>query len=165
MIILKKESNLFKKSLKKEHRDLLTTIQALPGINVHSYNFASSNSKNQSFINMIFLHVEEKNQEGLFFLSRCCDIRYWTHGDKWRLVVEVGDSLYLNGDRPIVYILSRKHISDEVFAEECTSLVENLNYHFNQDIFIKYYKIDKSNFSAVDEVAFNRNSKLKEIGI
>jgi hypothetical protein len=111
---------------------------------------------------MIFLHINENDQSGLFLLTRSIDQRYWEY-DSWEINLSIGDQLYKNGDRPIWYTLNRK-LSDDIKLDnifsEIKSLCKSLNeISFNKKI-IEYYNIDESKISVVDEIMFNRLIKI-----
>ena len=117
---------------------------------------------------LIFLHIEECTQEGLFFLTRCIDRRYWEHGNKWRIQLEVGDTDYQNGDRPLTYFIFRPFQdgdTEQTLLDESKSLVDNMNHHFNHDNFMSGYNMDKGEYYLVDEVAFDRRVKLENLGL
>ena len=71
---------------------LIEIINRLPGIEVvcisdpddnkQPIKCTSSNIHRGGFT--IFFHVDEKEQEGLFFLTRCVDGRYFQYGLNWR---------------------------------------------------------------------------------
>lgn len=165
MLILRKDSPIINKyKIFEEYKELLTTINALPGIEVTSFNINRPFEEiKYSFGKiMIFLHINENDQSGLFLLSRSIDQRYWEY-DSWEINLSIGDQLYKNGDRPIWYILSRK-LSDDIKLDdifnEIKSLCKSLNQtSFNEKI-IKYYNIDESKISVIDNIMFNRLIKI-----
>ena len=117
---------------------------------------------------MIFLHIEECTQEGLFFLARCMDKRYWEHGNKWRIELSVGDVEHMNGDRPINYNLFRafqEGDNEQVIMDEFKSLFDNMMHHFNHDNFMTHYNMNRKEYHLVDETAFDRRVKLEKLGL
>jgi hypothetical protein len=88
----------------------------------------------------IFLKVDNK-QEGLFFLTRCVDRRYWKYGYLWKIELCVGDAFY-NNRLPLIYTLHSGDIIGEEAYNQSQSLVENMNYHLNHKNFIKHYCLD-----------------------
>ena len=147
------------------HRNLLMSIQALPGVHVQSYNI---NTFDLNVPIYIFLHIEECTQEGLFFLARSVDERYWEYGQRWEIKLSVADSIYPNGDRPLSYYLMREPIDGDTFesvTKEIQSLIENLNSHYYHDGFIKYYSMNPDEYSIVNETQFDRNEKLNDLGL
>ena len=170
LILRKETTNISRYKLKKEYKDLLMTIEALPGVHVTStiLDKTFTNIKEKWNGILIFLHVEECTQEGLFFLTRCMDRRYWEHGNKWRIELEVGDVEHLNGDRPINYNLFRalqEGDNEQIIIDECKSLFDNMMDHFNHDNFMTHFNMDRKEYHLVDEVAFDRRVKLENIGI
>ncbi len=169
--VLRKETpNITRYKLKPEYKNLLMAFDALPGVHVTSSNLDKSFDRIQSGWNgiLIFLHIEECTQEGLFFLVRCMDRRYWEFANKWRIELEVGDTEYPNGDRPIVYQIFRPFQdgdSEEVIKDECKSLLSNMMHHFNHDNFMTGYNMNRKEYHLVDDVAFDRRVKLNDLGI
>jgi len=172
-LILRKETeDINKYNLKEDYKNLLMAIQAIPGINVQSTNlYKTFEELNKWNGLLIFLHVEESciyKQEGLFFLARSIDRRYWEHGNKWKIELEVGDVNYENGDRPITYFIFRPFQdgdTEQTLFEECKSLVDNMNHHLNHDIFMSGYNMHKEGYYLVDEVAIERRFKLEDLGL
>ncbi len=153
------------KFLHISHRNLLMSIQALPGVHVQSYNI---NTFDLNVPIYIFLHIEECTQEGLFFLTRSVDDRYWEYGQRWEIRLSVGDSFYRNGDRPLSYYLMRNPIGGDTFesvTKEIQSLIENLNSHYYNQTFMEYYNMNHDEYSIVDETQFDRNEKLNSLGL
>lgn len=103
--------------------ELASTINALPGIKVCHILILDK-------LPLFMIHADEKNQDGLFFLARCIDNRYFKFGKNWNINMEVGDVLFGNGDRPIFYELVS---SSKDYKNEIRHLIENLNSHlFNE---------------------------------
>ena len=165
MLILRKDSPVINRyRMCEEYRNLLTTINALPGIEVTSFNINRPFDETKYSFGkiMIFLHINENDQSGLFLLTRSIDQRYWEY-DSWEINLSIGDQLYKNGDRPIWYTLNRK-LSDDIKLDnifsEIKSLCKSLNeISFNKKI-IEYYNIDESKISVVDDIMFNRLIKI-----
>ena len=172
LILRRETTNVSRYKLKKEYKDMLMTIEALPGVHVQSTTLDKPFSKMKSGWNglLIFLHIEECTQEGLFFLTRCLDRRYWEHGNKWRIELEVGDVEYPNGDRPITYMIFRPlqdGDTEKDIIDECKSLIHNMNDHFNHDGFMNHsgFNMNKEEYYLVDETAFDRRVKLEKLGL
>lgn len=170
MLILKpKDSNIISKyPLLKEYKDLLMTINALPGIDVYSFNINRSFEEiKYSFGKiMIFLHINENDPSGLFLLTRSIDPRYWKYGDFWQINLSIGDQLYKNGDRPITYILSRQiidHIKLDKIFDEMKSLCGSINKTILNKNIIDYYKIDESKISIIDSIMYYRQLKIDKL--
>jgi hypothetical protein len=172
LILRKETTNVSRYKLREEYKDMLMAIEALPGVNVTStiLDKTFTNIKEKWNGILIFLHIEESTQEGLFFLTRCLDRRYWEHGDKWRIELEVGDVEYPNGDRPITYMIFRPlqdGDTEQNIIDECKSLIHNMNEHFNHDGFMNYsgFSMNKEEYHFFDETAFNRRIKLENLGL
>lgn len=171
LVLRKETADITRHKLKPEYKNLLMAIQALPGVHVQSTTLDKSFDRMKVGWNglLIFLHIEECCQEGLFFLTRCLDKRYWEYGNKWRIELEVGDVEYPNGDRPLTYYIFRPFQDDDdceqFLLDECKSLIDNMMHHFNLDNFMTYYNMNKDEFHLVDDVAFHRREKLEDLGL
>lgn len=119
---------------------LRDTINGIPGIDVSSLGHYN--------IGPILIFFTARDQEGLFFLSWCCDNRYFQYGHKWIIDVSVSD-VAGDGLLPITYTLRReleKHENLLNVSEEIESLIENINYYFNHENFIAGYGINREKF-------------------
>lgn len=160
-LILLKEFDLDRSMDHTSFDKLIMAINALPSIRVFDQALYFDKY-------IIFFQVDTNSQDGLFFLSRAMCKRYWQYGNKWSIVVDASDRIYSNGDLPIVYMLKRdrtEHESVDDIQIEVDSLYDNLNCHINLDEFTNGYNLDLSKFRIVDEVSYNRNKKLKSLGI
>jgi hypothetical protein len=83
--------------------------------------------------------------EGLFFLTRCADGRYWKYGYKWKIVLTVGDQ-FEDNYLPVHYMLESEDVGADAY-EQAIDLVDNMNHHLNHDNFIKHYELQLDNFS------------------
>jgi hypothetical protein len=170
-LVLRKETlDITGYKLKPDYKNLIMSFQALPGVHFISSNLDKSFDEIKKRWNgvLIFFHIEECTQEGLFFLTRCIDRRYWEHGNKWGIELEVGDVKYRNGDRPITYSLFRAFQEDDVeqnIIDECKSLIDNMMNHFNHDDFMESYNMDRKEYHLVDDMAFDRRVKLEKLGL
>ena len=159
---------------------LIEIINRLPGIEVvcisdpddnkQPIKCTSSNIHRGGFT--IFFHVDEGEQEGLFFLTRCVDGRYFQYGLNWRIQLSVGDVLHRNGDRPITYELKRIPLQDDTeedLQDECKALVDNMSYHFNHVGFVELYNMNKDKYKIsrlhYTATSWNRKSVIENLGI
>lgn len=77
-----------------------------------------------------------ESMQGLFFLARCVDRRYWRHGYLWGIEVSVADASR-DGSLPLVFLLhSGPIVGDDAYAQ-ADSLVENMTQHLNHSAFLK----------------------------
>ena len=158
----------------KEVEQLIDIISKLPGVEVtgHILDKSFDQIKSKWSGPLIFLHIDESEQEGLFFLTRVLDKRYFQHGHLWRIELSVGDLNYVNGDRPINYQIFRPLVgfeSEETLLKEYRDLISNMSYHFHHNNFMESYRLDRSKFLNsrihwTDE-AWSRKEKLNELGI
>lgn len=154
MIILHKEY----KYLKRDKCEgillkLANTINALPGIKLNIVSFEKT-------IN-IFFYVEQSTDVGLFFLTRCCDRRYWEYGHRWKIELSIGDE-YKNKQLPICHHLHSLD-NDINILEQVDSLVENMNRHLHRPPFMEGYELNFDDFSTIDELALQRDKQLDKI--
>lgn len=130
--------------------NLAHTVNALPGIEVdcafHHHGQGPT----------IMFNVKEMNNKGLFFLTRCIDKRYFKWGRFWDIKLSVGDQ-YQERKLPIIYELSTTSVD---YEKSIKDLVDNLNYHFHHENFMKYYDINKDDFKWIDTVIENRNNLI-----
>ena len=157
--------------MKELYNQLIETIKSVPGIEISGHNLIDSSKHNGLYI---FFHSNEKDPEGLFFITRSIDMRYWEYGHTWRIELTVADSPHENGDRPLTYQIYRPLIEKETLTEidlEIQSLIDNMNYHYNHDAFMKAYNMDKDKYGLWITnperalLEWRRDRKLKEIGI
>ena len=87
------------------------------------------------------------SKEGLFFLTRCVDNRYWEYGYLWKLDLRVGD-MFKNNHLPIHYLLSSGNIVGDHAYKQAESLVENMDHHINHEGFMDDYKLNINNFET-----------------
>lgn len=81
---------------------------------------------------------------GLFFVTRCCDRRYWEHGHEWSLTLSVGD-LMKDDVLPIGFLLQSAVLGEEANLQ-AIDLVRNMNLHLNHKNFIKGYGLHLIDF-------------------
>lgn len=148
-------------------------IDSLPGVTVDSHLFKHSFNEMRSgwLHSLIFLHIDQSEPEGLFFLTRCLDRRYWVYGNQWEIKLSVGDVIYENGDRPITYIISLD-ISDKSesdLVEQCESLIENMSYHFHHDAFMSGFNMNRDKYKECrlqyTTKSWERDKRIRELGI
>lgn len=158
----------------KEVEQLIDIISKLPGVEVtgHILNKSFDQIKSKWSGPIIFLHIDEGEVEGLFFLTRVLDKRYFQHGHLWRIELSVGDLNYNNGDRPITYQIFRPLIgieTEETLIKEYGDLIENMVYHFNHDAFMDCYRMCREKYSNSrlhwTNEAWTRKDKLNRLGI
>ena len=153
--------------MKELYKKLTETLNALPGIKVTGDNLSNSFDKMKSrWVGCcIFFYSDEKDAEGLFFLTRCLDKRYWEFGNLWRIEIDCGDQIHSNGDRPITYNIYRPFIGVETEVEidnEISSLIKNMDYHFHHDNFMSGYNMDRTKYDLKE---WKREIKLNDLGI
>jgi len=153
--------------MKELYKQLQKTIEALPGIEVTGSNLSHSFSKIKSRWSgpYIFFHCSERDAEGLFFLTRSLDSRYWEFGHLWRIELSCGDQIHTNGDRPITYNIFRpltENETEEDINKEIESLINNMHYHFHHDNFMTGYNMDRTKYDLQE---WKREMKLNDLGL
>lgn len=158
----------------KEVEQLIDILSKLPGVEVtgHILDKTFDEIKSKWSGPLIFLHMVEGEADGLFFLTRVLDKRYFEHGHLWRIELSCGDTPYENGDRPITYQIFRQlrgFESEGTLQREYKDLIHNMVYHFNHSGFMEHYRLDKSKFFEsrihwTDE-AWIRKEKFEGLGI
>ena len=153
--------------MKELYKQLTDTIQALPGIEVSGSNLSNSFDKIKSNWggHCIFFYSNEKDAEGLFFLTRCIDTRYWKFGHLWRIEITCSDQIHSNGDRPITYNIFRPFSGIETEQEidkEIESLINNMHYHFHHDNFMSGFNMDRTKYDLKE---WKREMKLNDLGL
>jgi hypothetical protein len=139
---------------------LLNTINAIPGINILNWGHYSQNNLNNEKV-VIFFHYETiSDNDGLFFLLRSVDRRYFNFDVDIKM--SVSDLKHKNGDLPIIYEI---HIQNQKYAtieDIIIYMVNSMNSNINHDNFIKSYDIDLSKFSirTLNDI---RDEKIKYI--
>jgi hypothetical protein len=153
--------------MKELYKKLTQTIGSLPGIEVTGSNLSNPFDKIKTRWSgcLIFFWTDEKDTEGLFFLTRCMDTRYWEFGHLWRIELSCGDQIHQNGDRPITYNIFRGFTGEETEEEidrEIDSLIDNMHYHFHHDNFMSGFNMDRTKYDLKE---WKREMKLNKIGI
>ena len=153
--------------MKELYKQLTETINALPGVEVSGDNLSNSFDKIKSNWGgcRLFFYSDEKDAEGLFFLTRCIDTRYWEYGHLWRIELTCSDQIHPNGDRPITYNIYRPFIGEETEEEidkEINLLIENMHYHFHHDNFMSGFNMDRTKYDLKE---WKREMKLNDLGL
>ena len=132
-------------NIDKEVIELCNVINSLPGLKT----LESCCGHNKDTFRIFFTILPYQSNEGLFFLTRCIDRRYWKYGDKWSITLSVAD--HFDKILPITFLLESKD-RGEVVYDQANDLVENMKYHLNHKNFIKCYNIDLSKFSIKENI-------------
>lgn len=160
--------------MKELYKQLQETIDALPGIETIGNNLSNSFDKIKSNWGglCLFFYSDEGDTEGLFFLIRSMDVRYWEFGHLWRIEITVGDQIHTNGDRPLTYNIYRQFIksesspngeeTEEGIDKEIKSLIDNMHYHFHHDGFMTGFNMDRTKYGLKE---WKRDIKLNNLGI
>lgn len=133
-------------------------IASLPGI----FN-VTSNLDNKKTIEpiRIFFDVSSTNNTGLFFLTRCCDRRYWRYGHLWKIELSVGD-MFNDNNLPITYMLHSGNVVEEESNIQAKNLITNMNWHLNAPTFMNAFNLKKEKFIK-SYISYQRKLKLKII--
>ena len=152
--------------MKELYKKLKETINSLPGIEVTGENLSRTFLELKSSWSgvLLFFSSDEKDAEGLFFLIRCIDSRYWEHGHRWRVEITCSDQIRPNGDRPITYNIFRpiETETEEDIDKEIESLINNMHYHFHHDNFMSGFNMDRTKYDLKE---WKREMKLNDLGL
>ncbi len=101
----------------------------------------------------IFFKCDGTSMEGLFFLTRCIDRRYFQHGHLWSINLSVGDTVRNNilptlFDLQSINLWSEEKIKGKKAYKQAGDLVENMNYHLNHKNFIKGFNLNLDKFGT-----------------
>jgi len=133
----------YDKYMDKDVIPLCNAINALPGVKT----IGSCCGHGEHEFRIWFM--VEKRQDGLFFLTRCADRRYWKYGHLWKIELSVGD-LFEKKQLPIYYELHSGSIFGKRAYEQAESLVENMNYHLNHVNFMNGFELNVKDFTHDD---------------
>ncbi len=117
---------------------LCNAIKSLPGVE-------SATNVSEEDVRIVFAVEKLTAMQGVMFLTRCADRRYWEYGHKWSISLSISDR---PKDSRIVYILQSEAKGEESYAQ-AQSLVENMLYHLNHKKFMEAYDLDVSQFKGV----------------
>ena len=120
--------------------DLCNAINALPGLKTEDSCCGHGKNLFSIFFRVTSLH------DGLFFLARCCDRRYFKHD--WKIEIMVGDQM--KKIPPTTFWLHSINRGRKAYIE-AKDLVANMNLHLNLKNFINEYKLDMSNFDLEEQ--------------
>lgn len=154
--------------MKELYKELITILNSLPGITTSSNNLDKSfdTLESSGWVGyVIYFESDEKEPEGLFFLLRSINMRYWEYGHRWRCEADISDAFNSNGDRPIIYHLFRPIAEGETeieFDNEINSLIDNMHYHFHHDGFMTGYKMNREKYDLKE---WKREIKLNDLGL
>jgi len=123
----------------KEVVDLCDAMNALPGIKT-----IDSCCGHDETPFGIFFRVS--SEEGLFFLTRCVNRRYWKYGGLWKIELSVGDRYESGNLLPVIYHLHSGIIVGEDAYNQAKDLIKNMNAHLNVWAFLKGYDLDLDDF-------------------
>jgi len=94
----------------------------------------------------VFFEVNHwEGMDGLFYLTRCADRRYWKYGYLWRIELSVADVMH-NGLLPITFELNSGPIVGEDAYAQALDLVENMDCHLVIKAFLDKFALDMSKF-------------------
>ena len=144
-----KKQNLNKLNSKIKYDDrmdkkvlpLCNALNSLPSIKT----FESCCGHSCSGFNIWFEVGESK--EGLFFLTRCVDNRYWEYGYLWKIELVVGDR-WDGKNLPIHYRLHSGNIVGKLAYQQAKSLLVNMNHHLNHKGFMNGFNLNINNFNV-----------------
>jgi len=126
----------------KEAFPLVSIMNCLPGVRTFE-----SCSGHEKWPFKIYFKVGDL--EGLFFLARCVDGRYWEYGYKWKIEVDVGDYKEKLPYWPTHFLLHSGDVKGKDAYKQAISLIENMYYHLNHENFITGFNINLNKFRII----------------
>jgi len=130
--------------------DLSKAINALPGL-ITTLGTWDKDSPMRIWFQLdgtpISWYNENACMQGLFFMTRSVDKRYWEHGDKWAIQLSVSDIYAFRELYPTNFLLESTATGEEAYTQ-AKSLIDNMTYHLNHNNFKKEFAIDLSNFKV-----------------
>lgn len=152
MLRLKSEVK-YEGKMDKEVVALCDAINALPAL--HTIESCCGHGED---VFSIWFKCDGTSMDGLFFLTRCVDRRYFQHGHSWSIELEVGD-LIQDGILPTYFLLQSGNLwsGDKIMGEEAYKqaehLVENMNQHLNHENFMNGFglKVEDFNTEKIEE--------------
>ncbi len=119
--------------------ELVRSMNAIPGIETDSSCCGHDEMP-------VVIYFKASRSDGLFFLARCVNKRYFKY--TWNITLMVGD-VYKEGDYPVIYVLTNKSTGEEAY-KEIQALIDNMNLHLNHEIFMNNFKLNTRDFITVE---------------
>ena len=131
---------------------LLDALNAIPGIETTASCCGHGTQP-------VRIWLRARRPDGLFFLTRCVDRRYWEYGYQWSIRMSVGDMMR-DSERPADYVLESQGANGYGVLgldayQQCQSLVENMLAHLQIEKFMDGFDLNVDDFD-VDEVQEHR---------
>ncbi len=117
---------------------LCNAIKSLPGVE-------RATNVSEKHVRIVFVVDNLTAVQGVMFLTRCTDRRYWEYGSEWSISLSISDR---PKESPITYLLESEAEGEEAYAQ-AQSLVENMLYHLNHKKFMEGYGLDISQFKGI----------------
>lgn len=134
--------------------DLCKVINALPGVITSESCCGHGETPYRIWFKVDGSPLSRLNEnsclQGLFFITRCTDRRYWEFGDQWTITLSVGDMYDARGLYPTMFLLESKAVGDEAYTQ-VKSLIKNMEVHLNHKNFKKGFAIDIGDFKVKEE--------------
>lgn len=119
--------------------ELCNAINSLPGLRTTESCCGHSTGPFE-----IYFEVDgAASMEGLFFLTRAADRRYWKYGYLWEIKLSVGDTPH-GHVLPTCFTLSSGPIMGEDAFAQADDLLDNMIYLLNHKEFISGFGLDLS---------------------
>lgn len=126
-------------AMDREVLPLCNALNSLPGITTIS----SCCGHGERRFSIIFTVGESR--EGLFFLARCVNSRYWRYGHLWHIELDIADA-WDSKNLPIYYELHSGNVVGSTAYQQAEFLLENMNLHLNNEAFMRGYKLNMGYF-------------------
>jgi len=93
---------------------------------------------------------ENSCMQGLFFLTRCVDNRYFEFGPDWSISLSVSDTYDVRGLYPTMFLLECSSKGKEAYGL-ANSLHKNMIYHLNHKNFKNGFALNMEDFNVSNE--------------
>jgi hypothetical protein len=131
--------------------DLCKVINALPGVITTESCYGHGETTYKIWFKVDGSPLSRLNEnsclQGLFFLTRCLDKRYFEFGDQWAITLSVGDMYTERGLYPTMFLLESKALGESALVQ-AQSLIKNMEDHLNNKNFKKGFSIDIGDFKV-----------------
>jgi len=133
-----KSNTVFDNRMDEECVEICDVLNAIPNIKtVESY----YGHDDKYF--RIYINTENNNSDGIFFLARSIDDRYFKYGKLCNLKVYI-----TNINNNVNYILEIKTTDVSLKKSIVDSIIKNLNYHLNNENFMNDFNLDINAFKT-----------------
>lgn len=141
------KSHEYPKGMDAEVIDLCNAINSLPNLRTNESCWGHGDMPFQIWFELTPAKATQGYQnQGLFFITRCVDRRYW--GRDWSISLEVGDVIHKDNVLPTLFLLSSNKSKGKKALKEARELFDNMEYHLNHENFTDGFHLDIDKFDT-----------------